>query len=50
MGLLIRLSQKALQAQEHTLHIVHSTPLVLQDIQADPATKVDIRMEYGCFE
>lgn len=48
--ILVRLPQKALQAQQHTLHIVHRAPLVLQDIQANTATKVDVRVIYWGLE
>lgn len=41
---LIRLPKQTLQTQQHTLHIVNSTPLILQNIQANPAAEVDIRV------
>ena len=48
--LLIGLSQETLQTQEHTGHVVHRTPLVLQYVQADSSGEVNIRMVYGRFE
>ena len=32
------------------MHIVDSTPLLLQDIEADSAREVDIRVVDGCLE
>lgn len=48
--LLVRLAQQALQAQQHALHVIDSAPLILQDIQAYAARKVDIRMVDRCLE
>lgn len=50
MDLLIRLSQQTLQTQQHRRDIVNRTPLILQDIQTDPAREVDVRVVDGCFE
>jgi hypothetical protein len=41
-GSLIRFAQETLQTQKNTLHIIHSTPLILQNVKADPARKVHI--------
>jgi len=41
---LIWLSKQALEAQENSLNVVCCSPLVLQDIEADSAREVDIRM------
>jgi len=46
----IRFLQQALNSQQYTLHIIHSTPLVLQDIQAYPARHVDVRVVDWCLE
>lgn len=34
---LVRLAQQTLQTKQHALHVIDRTPLVLQDIQTDPA-------------
>jgi hypothetical protein len=47
---LIRLPQQTLQTQQHALHIVDRTPLVLQDVQADSATEIDVWVVDGCLE
>lgn len=39
---LVRLSQQTLQAQQHGANVVHGAPLVLQDVEADPAAEVDV--------
>lgn len=48
--LLIRLSEQTLQAQQHGLHVVDGAPLVLEDVEADAAAKIDVGMVYGCLE
>jgi hypothetical protein len=47
---LIRLAQQALQTQQHGVDIVYSTPLLLQDIQADATAEIDIGMVDGRLE
>ena len=47
---IIGLSQQTLQAQQHCLHVVRSTPLVLQDVQANTTAEIDVGMIDGCFE
>ena len=47
---LIGFPQKTLQAQEDALHVVHGAPLILEDIQTDPAGEVDVRMVDGRLE
>lgn len=47
---LVRLPQKTLQTQQHALHIVNSTPLVLQDVETDAAAEVDVRVIDGRLE
>lgn len=49
-NLLIRLTQKTLQRQQHTCDIQNGTPLVLENIQANPALHVDIWVVYGSLE
>lgn len=49
-GLLVGLAQETLQAQEHALDIVHCAPLILQNIQADSAGEVDVRVVDGGLE
>lgn len=41
-NILVRLPEKTLQAQQDTLYVQHRTPLVLQDVQTDPATEVEV--------
>lgn len=48
--LLVRFTQETLQAQKHALDIVHGAPLVLQDIQANPAREVNVRVVDGGLE
>ena len=45
MNVLVWLPQQTLQAQQHALDIVDSTPFVLQDIQAYPPTEIDVWVE-----
>jgi hypothetical protein len=40
--LLIGLAEQTLQAEENSLNIVGSRPLVLEDVEADPAGKVHV--------
>lgn len=40
--LLIWLSQQALQAQQHSRDVVDGAPLVLENVQTDPAREVDV--------
>lgn len=47
---LVWFTEQALQAQENTLHIVHSTPLVFQDIQTDTSREVHVGVVNGGFE
>jgi hypothetical protein len=47
---LVRLAQQTLQTQQHSANVVDRTPLVLQDIQADPAREVDVGVVDGCLE
>lgn len=47
--ILVRFSQQTLQTQQNTLHVVHRTPLVLQDIQTNAAGEVDIGVVDGSF-
>lgn len=49
-GLLVRLAQETLQAQEHALDIVHGAPLVTQDIEADSAREIDVGVVDGSLE
>lgn len=35
--ILVGLTEQALQTEQHALHIIHSTPLVLEDVEADAA-------------
>jgi hypothetical protein len=39
-----------LQTEQNALHVVHRTPLVLQDVQTNPTRKVDIRVVNGGLE
>ena len=48
--LLIRLSKQTLQAQQNSLDIVHSTPLVFEDVEAYSPAKVNVRMVNGRLE
>lgn len=48
--LLIRFAQQTLKTQQHGLHVVHSAPFVLQDIQADAAGEVDVGVIDRCLE
>lgn len=48
--LLVRLAQQALQAEQNTRHIVYSTPLVLEDVEADAAGEVDVGVVDGSLE
>lgn len=50
MSLLVWLSEQALQTDKHALHIVDSTPLVLQDVQADTAREVEVGVVDGRLE
>lgn len=45
-SLLVRFPQQALQAQQYAPHIIHCAPLILQNIQTDPAREIDIRVVY----
>lgn len=47
---LVRLAQQALQAQQHSADVVDRAPLVLQNVQADPAREVDVGVVDGCLE
>lgn len=49
-SLLVGLAQKTLQAQEHALDVVHGAPLVLQNVQTDPAGEVDVGVVDGGLE
>jgi len=40
--LLVGLTQQALQAQQNTRNVVNGAPLVLEDVEADAAGKVDV--------
>lgn len=44
---LVRLPQQTLQRQQHALDIEHSTPLVFEDIEADPSLHVDVGVVDG---
>ena len=47
---LIWLSQQTLQAQQHALHVIDRTPLILQDIETDSPAEVDIGVVYRRLE
>ena len=49
-NVLIRLPQQTLQAQQHAHDVQHGTPLLLEDVQADPARKIDVGMIDGRLE
>lgn len=40
--LLVRLSEKTLQAEQNTGYIVHGAPFVFEDVEADAAGEVDV--------
>lgn len=48
--LLVRLSKQTLQTQQDGLDVVRSSPLVLQDVQADSPGEVDVGVVDGCLE
>jgi hypothetical protein len=47
---LIRLPQQTLQTQQHRPNIVHGTPLILQNIEANAAAHVDVGVVDGRLE
>jgi len=47
---LVRLAKQTLKAQQNSLDVVSSSPLVLENVQADAAGEVDIRMIDGCLK
>jgi len=47
---LVGLAKQALKAQQNSLNVVSSGPLVLENVQANAAGEVDIRMIDGCLE
>lgn len=47
---LVGLAKQALKAQQNSLDVVSSSPLVLENVQANAAGEVDIRMIDGCLE
>ena len=49
-SVLIWFSKETLQTQKHARHVVHRTPLILQDVQADSSREIHIRMVDGRFE
>lgn len=48
--ILIWFSEQALQAEKNGLDIVCSSPFILQDIQTDSATEINVRMVDGGFK
>ena len=49
-GLLVRLAEQALQAQEHAPHVVHSAPFILEDIEADASREIHVGVVNRSFE
>ena len=50
-NLLIRLPQQTLKTQQHALHVQHGAPLILQNIEADTPTEVDVGViDWGAEE
>ena len=45
-NLLVRFPQQTLQTQQYAPHIIHCAPLILQNVQTDPAREIDIRVVY----
>lgn len=47
---LVWLSEQALKTEEHGLDVVCSSPLVLQDVQADSTGEIDVGVVDGGLE
>lgn len=48
--LLVGLPKQTLQAEQHSTDIVHCTPLVLKNVEADTTTEVDVGVVDGCLK